>query len=493
MELAEDYSPHQRILRKYRADFFQSFKVFYESGSPRPTRIPHNIRHLNIAEGSDIFLKKLIKHNKGLKHITLHPPYWGVPETVANTLKYSKGLCSITFQEARPIFSEKMCRKMPRNWSSSIERVEILDYSLSNRKNFTRVINTILQFPKLKEFRFLGETRDDLKHFPFAKLQERNIAYDVRYRIEQESFQSLMENQSEPKPVDCLTLSTRDFELKNDESRRKNWKIQELSQKTLHLDQLPSPSSALHLLLLFENISSLDLSFTGKKSDYSSLGPLNNLKHLSLDMSNADYLEGFVCYFHENVAQHSKLEAVFVRGNFNSEIDKESMSALIHFFEICSKTLRKANFEFRSYYTNHDDYLEYLYEVLSKLKGIQSLSVFLCFDWAKPMKQIEELGQIISGMQSLGELSFKIKNAHFDKEKLSLTPPSQLKKLSLGRDTLNASFDLTKTVSSLSNLVYLELESDCFYSGKWNQSLEKLKSLEVLVLKEVEMFSFRER
>jgi len=109
------------------------------------------------------------------------------------------------------------------------------------------------------------------------------------------------------------------------------------------------------------------------------------------------------------------------------------------------------------------------------------------------MKQIEELGQIISGMQSLGELSFKIKNAHFDKEKLSLTPPSQLKKLSLGRDTLNASFDLTKTVSSLSNLVYLELESDCFYSGKWNQSLEKLKSLEVLVLKEVEMFSFRER
>ena len=493
VDLAEDYSPHRRILRKYRADFFQSFKAFYEFEGPRPTKIPRNIRYLVIAEGSDVFLKKLIKQNKELKHLTLHAHHWSACDVIAKFLKYSKSLQSIKLERALPFFSEKMCRQLQRNWSNSIERVEILDEALNNRKSFTRVINTILQFPKLKEFRFLSEAGGDLNHFPLAKLQERNIAYDVRCRIDQESSQSLMKSQSELKPVDRLIISQRDYKYnKNNRMMTKDWKVQNLSQKVLRLDQFPSSSLGLHLLPLIEKISYLNMKLSQEKSDYSNLGYLNNLKNFSLNISNARYLKDFLCYFHESAAQNIKLETVSLKGKLKKNLDKENTSALIHFFESCSKTLRKVNFEFKYEQTLNDDSLGYFDESLDKLKHLQSLSLILLFNGSELVKRFERLGEIISRMKSLEELNFKIKNAYFDKEKLSLTFPSQLKKLSLGVISYRAPFYLTKTLSSLANLTDLELEFANFSSQKFSKmllDLNKFKGLERLVLKEVEAFS----
>ena len=89
-------------------------------------------------------------------------------------------------------------------------------------------------------------------------------------------------------------------------------------------------------------------------------------------------------------------------------------------------------------------------------------------------------------------LNFKIKNARFDDQKLSLMLPFQLKKLSLGVVSYRAPFDLTKTLLQLASLTDLELKFANFNSRKFNKMLldvNKFQGLERLVLKEVGTYS----
>ncbi len=493
VDLAEDYSPHLRILRKYRADFFQYFKAFYDRNRG-PTRIPHNIKSLVVREGPSVFLKKLIKQNKGLKHITLHPEYRKMPKKVVNYLKYSKGLCSIRFQDAGLNFSERTCRNMRRNWKNTIQRVEMLGNSFGNPKRINRFMKTFLKFLKLKELIFLSQASDRKENFPLVKLQERDIAYDVRFRIGENNLEILRKKKAELKPVDQLIISERDFKYEHaNKGMTKEWKFQNLSQKILRLDYLPL---GCNLLGLFEKISSLDVKFNRLQSDYSSLGHLNNLKNLSLNITNAIYLKDFLEYFHKNVTHHVKLETISLKGKFMKELSKENSKALIRFFGVCSKTVRKANFELKDECAGSDDYFADFYKFLSKLKHLQSLSLCLSFaDVCGEVKQFEKIIKIISEMKSLEELNFKIENDHFEDQKLILKFPSQLKKLSLRMVSYQTPCDLTKTLSPLSNLIDLELEFDVFNSQEFRKvilDLKKLRDLERFVLKEVEDFSSRD-
>jgi len=362
--------------------------------------------------------------------------------------------------------------------------VEMLGNCFGNPEEITRVIETILQFPNMKNLTFLSQANDGEENFPLAKLQERNMVYDVRFRIEKDNFEVLREK----KAVDKLIISERDYKYNNANRRMtREWKFQNLSQKILRLNHLPF---GCNLLALFEKISSLDVKFNRIQSDYSSLGHLENLKSLSLNISNASYLRDFLDYFHKNVAQHIKLETISLKGKFRAELSKENSKALIRFFGVCSKTVRRANFELKYRRAGNNDYFADFHKVLGKFKQLQSLSFCISFsDGSGEVKQFKKIQKLISGMKSLKELNFKIKNARFDDKKLILKFPSQLKKLGLGVVSYCTNFDLTKTLLPLFNLTDLELEFDDFNSQKFSKiilDLKKLRGLERFVIKEVE-------
>ena len=484
----ENYTSHRKILRKYKIDFFRSFSAYYELKSPRPTKLPRNLQYLIMVEGHYLFLKKLIKQNKGLKHIRVNSSKWRVCEMVARCLRFSKSLCSISFKGLFPFFSQMMCRRMLRNWANTMEKVEILgelqENYIQGPKNFTRVIEAIWQFPKLTEFRLLGEASGHVENFPLAKLQERNVAYDVRFTIEKDNYAPLMKSlSSECKPADCLVITDRDKKDKRNKIKMKKWKIERFSRRILRLNFFSDYFDELHPFLVLENIQSLQLDLCEEKCEYSGLSQLTRLKHLSIDIrgvQDTNHLKDFFSYLNKGVAPHRKLETLLIKGPFDSDINQESADALVRFFEACSKALRKVYFELAHNQNSGD--LGYFHRSLSNLKHLQSLTLLI---YSSSSEQLEELSEVVTGMKLLEELDLKIKDANFDGQKLNLTFPSQLKKLSFGTDT---PFDVSKTLWPLRNLVSLELGFDDFSSGKFQKILEvpeKLKGLEIFALKEI--------
>jgi len=92
-------------------------------------------------------------------------------------------------------------------------------------------------------------------------------------------------------------------------------------------------------------------------------------------------------------------------------------------------------------------------------------------------------------MKSLEELDLKIEKRTYDEEEeiLNLVFPTQLKRLAVRMDTTCVPFDPSVMLWPLSDLVYLEFEFLEFGSQMWSkvlQDLDKLKKLEILILKE---------
>jgi len=496
-------NPNSLVAQRYKRGFFRSFYADLTRRVPEPSKIPQNLQALKIFVGSNIVLRKLIKQNKKLKHVVLESETDQVNAKIIKYLKYSKNLCSIKFERMLPYFSEMQCKKMLRTWGKTLENFDScgkISIKLeSDHKSFIRAMETILMFPKLKMFQFNGVS------CPFEKLQERNIAYNIKFRIF--AFNSLLKKFPQSKPAGNVTILMESSYGKSNKMSLETLKFQKRSNQTLSLDLGRFSSGSNHILPVFQNISSLDLiiPINRFKFECSSLGQLNNLIHLSVEIDSGrekGIVGDFFRYLNKNVAPHQKLETFLITTNFEKndkekdngeEEEKEEeeekaqkSDAIVNFFEACSQTLKKVHFEFQ-YIDPESEDPELYYQGLSKLENLQSLSLFLIFTELEAKEQVNKLCEVISGMKSLKELDFKLLFWDCQEKQVNLTFPPQLKKLSVGMDTSLPSFNTLKTIGPLTNLTHLELVFLDFSSPKWGKILcdiiDKIKGLEVLVLK----------
>ncbi len=480
-------NPNSLVPQRYKRDFFRSF---YAEKSP--SHIPHNLQCLTIFSGSQIILRKLIKQNKRLKHLVLESEKRMTNVMVVKILKYSKSLRSITFKHAPPYFSEeefsdKECQKMSRTWGKTLEVFKSSGKAEYHFQDFKRAIETILKFPNLKALELPKKIEET--GFPFDQLQERKIAYNILFYIN--TFNSLIEKFPRCKPTGNVIILFGPSYDKSVKMLSETGKFQKESNQTLALDLEKVRYDRIPLRPVFQKISSLDLTAPGHQWNYSSLGQLKNLKHLSLkihDQGEGILFGDFFNYLNKNVAPYQKLETFLVKSGV-WEQKKPTVKPVLSFFEACSETLRKVHFELK-YHSADSEEAECFYEGLSKLKNLQSLSLFLDFQAFKSKKTIEKLCERISEIESLEELDVKIQKKNHQEKAFNLKFPQGLKRLSLGMDTSSTAFVASKTLESLSNLLQLELEFTDFSSAKWSKILhdlaDKLKLLEVLTLKKTE-------
>jgi len=481
-------SGNSKVLQRYKSSFFRSFCA--DSEASQPSKLPRHLRDLTIFAGSTIYLKKLIKQNQTLQHIVFESENAELNEEVLKYLKFSKNLLSIRFKRRLPCFSDTICQKMRKTWGNTIEVFSSLsavhDQYHNDGESFKRVMETILKLPKLKKLELKSSAIALENYFPFEKLQERNIAYEVGFAAGRGSFDSLQKNSPNFKPTGEVVIQPpmSYFTLGNH-------RFKEDSKQTIFL--YPGARrdwGRVFLLPVFQNIHALDLGIVGKSWDLSSLGQLNNLKHLSfncVDLAGVetDMFEYLFTYLNENVAPHKKLETFLIRLNLKGQ-KKQNVNPALFFFEACSETLRKVHFESR-YLSEKSDQAEHFYEGLSRLKSLQSLSISLDFQEFESKQQIEKISQITTGMKSLEELDFKILKKNHQEEVLNLRFPPELKKLSLD---MNVFFNASKSFWSLPNLTHLELEFIDLISQKWTKTchdiMDNLKQLSVLILKETQ-------
>ncbi len=482
---------NSRVLQRYKRSFFRSFDADASLKTPQPSKIPNNLQCLNVFTGSALFIKKLIKQNKRLRHIVIESEDNELNEKVLKCLKYGKGLRSITFKYLLPYFSEIQCQKMLKSWGGTLETFksfDFVDYSYyRNGEYFKKVMETILKFPKLKSFVLKHSMSEPEKYFPFEKLQERNIAYELGFVVKDTTFESLKKNYPRFKPTGLVVIQLLE-----------NWgklgyeKFKKHSKQILHLRRENYGCFGISLLPVFQDISALDLTIHGKRWDISCMGQLNSLKHLAInfiDDGDGDIFSELFKSLNKNIAPHSKLETFMIRfcsRDYENKNRKPKKEPFIQFFEACSESLNTVDLEFQYPKENFVD-PEYFYEGLSKLKNLQSLSVFLDFRGFESEQHIEKLCQMIAEIKSLEELSFKIRKENHQEKIINLRFPPQLKKLHLGMDTSSVLFDASKALLSLSELINLELEFSSFSSQKWENliqsTLDKLKLLKTFVLK----------
>ncbi len=488
------YSHHQpsdannyhngRDLQRYKRSFFRSFCANSGAQTAQLSQIPNNLRHLSIFEGSQIVLRKLIKQNKRLEHIVLAIEDEELNQEVAKYLKYSKSLRSVTFKDRLPYFSDTMCQKMLKTWGNTLEAFSILGaahmkYSMKG-EYFRRAMETILKFPKLKKLELKSSQIDFGKYFPFEKLQERNIAYEIGLETRQTTFKSLKKNSPQFEPTGLAVIKL----FENDKMLGYQ-KFKEYSKQVLFLYPQDRKRFEFHLLPVFQKILALDLAIYGTNLDLSSIGQLNSLKHLAIHFVSHGDTDDLFKYLNKNVAPYQKLETFMIscsgQEDQNQKSKKElSRKAIVKFFEACSESLRTVHFGFH-YPTEKSVDLEYFYEGLSKLKNLQSLTLILGFQTFNSTKKVEEICEIVSKIKSLEELTFRIRKEKYQEKSFNLKFPLQLKKLCLGMKTPSVLFDASKTLWSLPNLTNLELEFKSFKSQKWKNliqsTLEKLKEL----------------
>ena len=147
-------NPNTSILLKYKRDFFNSFSANWNVHGPKPGRFPHNAKYLSIHNGDQISLKKLIKQNKRVKHIEFAVWNSQMCSKLIEFLKYCRNLCSITFPHSFPFISGKALKSMKRSFVNNLQKVTIGERLGHYQKpeDFTRVMETIFDFPKLNRF-----------------------------------------------------------------------------------------------------------------------------------------------------------------------------------------------------------------------------------------------------------------------------------------------------------------------------------------------------
>jgi len=501
------YNPKTRMLQRYKRDFFKSFSANWEFKAFQPAKIPQNIEYLTILNGSNMLFKKLIRQNKKLKHIELACFDHKLARAVLKYLKYSKCLCAITFlNQSFPFMRHKQWEKMFKRCTNPIQEVEIggeidREYSLQPDE-FTKVIETIFEFPKVKRVEFQAETEAISEYFPFGKLQElkeQNISTNIKVQSFRKNPEPLIGKTLKFSQDNYVEINMRSFwerSISNwDLIKNRKHEIRKLSKHVFDLDISELETFYLpQLLPVFKETRALDLILPGEKwdeADYSSIVQLSNLKVLSVRIDHneeAISLKNLFLNLYKNVENHKKLETLFLQLSCQSRLDDIGDKAVVSFFEACSETLRKAYLDFR-YGIKDFQELEPFFEGLSKLQHLQSLGISISVRFSGFEEEIEELCQkIILDTKTLEELDFKIEKRSYDQEEeiINLVFPAQLKRLALRMDTSYPSFEPKITLWPLSDLTYLELEFFDFYSQEWSkilQDLEKLKKLEILILK----------
>jgi len=500
-----------RILQRYKRDFFKSFSANWKSRVFQPAKIPQNIEYLTISNGSKIFLKKLIGQNKRLKHIELACSDHKLALVVLKCLKYSKCLCAITFSEQSfPFMLNKQWERIFKSCANTIQEVEICgdigrEYFVQPEE-FTKVMETVFQFPKLKRVGFQAQIEPISEYFPFAKLQklkEQNISSNINIQNFRQNPESLIGKTLKFSQDNYVKIDMRSFYEKWGQSKS-NWnlienrkrEIRNLCKHVFSLDISELETFYLpELLPVFKETQALELiSPVGKwdEADYSSIAQLSNLRVLSVSIDHNEEeisFENLFLSLYENIKNHKKLETLFLQLSCQSGLDDTGEKAVVSFFEACSETLRKAYFDFK-YLGEYIQELQPFFEGLSKLQHLQYLAISISVRFSGFDEIIEELCQKrILDMKTLEELDFKIETKSFDQEDeiFNLVFPAQLKRLALRMDISSVPFEPTKTLWSLSDLTYLEFEFLDFGSQEWSkilQDLEKLKKLEILILKE---------
>ncbi len=489
---ADNYeNANRRVFQRYKRSFFRSLEADTSPQTPQPSKIPNNLQRLKIIDGSTIFLKKLIKQNKGLKHIVIKSEDKSFNAKVIRYLKYSKSLRSITFKYFFPYFSNAMCHKMLRTWGKTLESFKSLRYVDfqydDSGKSFKRVMETVLKLPKLRNLELKYSVQDAGEYFPFEKLQERNITYEVGFAAGRNTFESLKKNSPHFKPAGLVIVEILGGRLGD--------YFRQYSNQTLFLQRETNRDFKVFLLPVFQNIIALDISIIGTRWDLSNMGKLNSLKHLAINMiddGDVDIFGDLFKYLNKNVAPHKKLETFMIRlcsiKDRKEDLEIESQGkAISKFFEAFSESLRKVHLEFE--YPN-DEFVdpENFCEGLSKLKNLKSLTLILDFKVLNSKKRVETICAKISEIKSLEKLRFRIRKDKYKyaEKILNLKFPPQLKSLSLGMNTEGVLFDASKTLWPLQNLTYLELNFESFSSQKWKNiiksALDKLKLLAKFII-----------
>ena len=421
---------NSRVLQRYKRSFFRSFAVDVSSGTPQPSKIPNSLRTLKIIdESTTIFLKRLIKQNKRLEHIVIESEDQDFNVKVIKYLRYSKSLRSITFKNLLPYFSDAMCQKMLKTWGKNLEIFRSLGYVDSQYRDdgesFKRAMETILKFPKLKNLELKYSVQDAGKYFPFEKLQERHIAYEVRFAAGRTTFESLKKKSPQFKPAGLVIVEILGGRLGDN--------FRQYSNQTLFLKRETHRDSKVFLLPVFQNILALDISIIGTRWDLSNMGQLNSLKHLAINMTDdgdVDIFGDLFKYLNKNVAPHKKLETFMIKlgsiKNRKQELEIESQGkAILKFFGACSESLRKVHLEFED---PNDEFVdpENFCEGLSKPKNLQSLTLIRDFNGVNSKKRIETICAKISEIKSLEELTFIIRKEEYQEEIFNLKFPPQL-------------------------------------------------------------------
>lgn len=498
-------NPNTRILARYKRDFFNSFSAYWNVEGREPAKLPQNLKFLTIHNGSQVLLKKLIQQNKKLRHIEFASFRDNLCSELVKSLRYCKNLCSITFTRSFPFISEKTIKSLRRSLGNTLQKVtigeRIGDTYNQKPKEFTRIMESIFQFPKLQEIKFGAMLEMDPEYFPVKKLQElqeKNIACNVKLNLPRGTSKAFLESIPEVKSSDYVRISMRNFW----EIPRNTWdskafekkRLQSLSKQVRDLDISALPDFHLSTLLQgFRETSNLELVLSmtqAHETDYSEIKELSNLKHLNIDIEMTEEEESFLSdlfeNLRENVESHKKLEELIMRISSNGVESRDGDTSVIFFFHHCSKSLKKAYLEFQHSSEDPND-LAPFYIGLSKLENLQSLNLLLGLGYFGPDERIEELSEIMLKMKSLEEVDLGIEKRQYGEDPIKLTFPSWLKKLSLGMDTLEVPFDPSMTLWSLSNLTWLKLEFLHFNSPEWSkviQDMDQLQKLEVLVLKQ---------
>ncbi len=469
---------NSRVLQRYKRSFFRSFAA----DASQPSKIPNNLRTLKIIdESTTIFLRKLIKQNKRLEHIVIASEDEDFNANVIKYLKYSKSLRSIMFYFL-PYFSQMMGQKMLKTWGKTLEIFTSLGSIDSQYRNdgesFKRAMETILKFPKLKDFELKSSVDDAVKYFPFEKLQERNIAYEIVFAAGRNTFRSLKRNSPQFEPAGLVVVEILEGRLGDN--------FRQYSNQTLVLQRETHRDFQVFVLPVFQNIIALDISIIGIRWDVSDMGQLNSLKHLAINLIDDGCLDIFgdlFKYLNKNVAPHKKLETFMINLCSIKDRKQERKSqgkAILKFFGACSESLRKVHLEFED---PNDELIDpdNFCEGLNKLKNLQSLTLIRDFNGLNAKKRIETICAKISEIKSLEELTFKIRKEEYQKEIFNLKFPPQLKSLSLGMDTASVLFNASKALWPLKNLTHLELDFVSFSTQKWKNiiksALDKLKLL----------------
>ena len=437
-------NPNSRILMRYKRDIFKSFSTNLGVQGLQSVKLPHHVEYLTIHNGCPRKLKKLIKQNKRLKHIESAVRCEEMCLELLKLLKYCRNLCSINLDNPFFSISEKTLKSMRRSFGKTLQKVTI-EEKLGNYENteaFTKEMEMMFEFPKLKEIKF------NTNYFPakiLQQLQDKNVACDLKLDLPIETSEAFLETLPGVKPNDYVRITMRNpWETSGffwDKSTFEKKRIQSLCQQVRDLDI--SALEEFHLSALLERFSetsNLELVLSidrTDEADYSKIEQFSNLKHLNIDIE--DYNEhSFLSDFFSSLSKSAKnLEELIMRMACCDDTIRNGDLSVIQFFQHCAETLKKACFEFRFAGRNFKE-LEPLYEGMRKLNNLQSFSILLAFGNFKSVEKIEELSDVMSKMKSLEEVDVRIEKQGFEEKPIN--PSSAKKKFLIKRFLKNFLF-----------------------------------------------------